>query len=86
MIEVFLSSDGKHTVRGEVNDIEGYNKMKKLFDKIIEDYPGTKMQKDMDKAEKEGKLGNCEKCGAPMAWSSKSNKPYCSALCWTKNG
>lgn len=29
-------------------------------------------------------LGNCPKCGAPMAWSNKSNKPYCSKLCWKK--
>lgn len=29
-------------------------------------------------------LGKCPKCGAPMAWSNKSNKPYCSKLCWTK--
>lgn len=27
-------------------------------------------------------LGNCPKCGAPNAWSVKSNKKYCSALCW----
>ena len=24
----------------------------------------------------------CDKCGAPMAWSSRTNKPYCSAKCW----
>jgi len=27
-------------------------------------------------------LGDCPKCGAPNAWSVKSNKAYCSALCW----
>ena len=27
-------------------------------------------------------LGDCPKCGAPMAWSVKANKPYCSSLCW----
>lgn len=29
-------------------------------------------------------LGDCPKCGAPMAWSVKANKPYCSSLCWKK--
>lgn len=29
-------------------------------------------------------LGTCPKCGAPNAWSVKSNKAYCSALCWKK--
>ena len=24
----------------------------------------------------------CDKCGAPMAWSQRTNKPYCSAKCW----
>ena len=24
----------------------------------------------------------CEKCGAPLKWSEKSQKYYCSALCW----
>lgn len=27
-------------------------------------------------------LGICGKCGAPMVWSEKKQKPYCSKLCW----
>lgn len=29
-------------------------------------------------------LGNCKHCGSANKWSSKKNKPYCSAMCWQK--
>lgn len=30
-------------------------------------------------------LGVCPKCGAPNVWSEKSQKPYCSKLCWKQD-
>lgn len=38
----------------------------------------------LSQAPRKADLGNCPKCGAPIAWSVKSNKAYCSALCWKK--
>lgn len=87
--EIYLSSDGKHTVHiradGETELVKAYNVASRMYKKILEQHgAGTKQAKAIEKEEKESKLGNCDRCGAPMSWSQRTNKAYCSALCWKK--
>jgi len=76
MIEVFLSTDGKMTVRTEINDSADLKKAYAIYDDIVKKYGASNKRM----VPKEG-LGNCEKCDAPMKMSKKG-KPYCSETCW----
>lgn len=58
MIEIFLSSDGKHTVRGQAekeNEATAmYEMISVLYDRILEDYgAGTKQGESLEKEKKE---------------------------------
>lgn len=74
-LEVFLSTDGKHTVRAEVLGTESLSAAYKVYDQIVEKYGAS------NKRMTNGTLGKCPDCGAPQKMS-KRGKPYCSAKCW----
>ena len=85
--EVFLSTDGKHTVHVKASTKEGrkaaLNWAKLVYEGIKSNY-GTKQELNKTTYNEKEELGNCPKCGAPNAKSLKTGKPYCSAKCWLK--
>ena len=85
--EVWLSTDGKHTVHVTAKDEQGRKAAGAwavvVYDKLKERY-GTKQGQAKMEYSKDPDLGECAKCGAPNKKSVKTGRPYCSALCWTK--
>lgn len=87
-LEIFLSTDGKHTVKTTSSTPEGNKKAYEvaiaMYDQILAKY-GTKQALAVKEYAKENgnDLGVCSNCGAPNKLSSKG-KPYCSKLCWKK--
>jgi len=85
-LEIYLSTDGKHTVKTTSDTVEGNKKAYEvavaMYDQIVAKY-GTKQAQAVREYEKETgqELGNCPKCGAKMLMSKKGN-PYCSKKCW----
>jgi len=97
--EVWLSTDGKHTVRVLAKNSESraiaLNWAKEVYEKIVERY-GTKQAQAVKEYAKPisspsmgttapQELGNCKDCGAPNKLSMKG-KVYCSAKCWIAGG
>jgi hypothetical protein len=85
-LEVFLSTDGKHTVRLLTKNEEqrnvGIPYAKALYTKILAEFGTKQGQAVKEYAKETGKdLGVCTKCGAPNLLS-KNGKPYCSKKCW----
>lgn len=95
---LFLSTDNKMTVSVESSTEEGRKAAldwaKRVYDRLLYTY-GSKQAfsvKQYKEAETDQKsfvgqptaLGTCPKCGAPMKWSEKKQKAYCSAICWKK--
>lgn len=82
--ELFLSTDGKHTVHVKASSVqtrkEALKWAKAVYETVKERY-GTKQQANVEAYNKEKDLGNCSHCNAPNALS-KQGKPYCSAKCW----
>ena len=72
MIEIFLSTDGKHTVRveatkGAVN--EAYDQASKIYNQILKDHgAGTKVQaaKEKNGNGNHEKVPSCPECGSDM--------------------
>jgi hypothetical protein len=88
-LEIYLSTDGKHTVKTISSTPEGnkkaYGVAVAMYDQILAKY-GTKQAQAVKEYAKDNgttDLGVCDKCGAPNKLSSKG-KPYCSAKCWLK--
>jgi hypothetical protein len=86
-LEIYLSTDGKHTIKTTSDTVEGNKKAYEvavtMYDQIVAKY-GTKQAQAVKEYAKESgttDLGVCAKCGAPNKLSSKG-KPYCSKLCW----
>lgn len=94
--ELFLSTDGKHTVRVKANDTQGRKAglkwAKKVYEAIIERY-GTKQAQAVKEYKNNGKtIPTCPECGAEMKerTSSKtgkkfwgcSNYPDCKGVVW----
>ena len=82
--EVYLSTDGKHTVHVKASTQEGRKAAlawaKAAYDRIRFTY-GTKQEANKKTYNGEEDLGKCVKCGAANAKSMKG-KIYCSAKCW----
>ena len=90
--EIYFSTDGKHTVHAKATTPEG---RKAGLDWAFKAYEritvrlGTKAQMwegviNKDKPAEKKDYGNCPDCGAPLAWSFKKKKTYCSEKCWLK--
>jgi hypothetical protein len=82
--EIFLSTDGKHTIHIKANTPKSRSEAWKwainTYDLIKEKY-GTKQAQSVREYNKEEDLGKCSKCGAKNIRSLKG-KVYCSAKCW----
>jgi len=82
--ELWLSTDGKNTVRVKSSTPEGRKaglKWGKLVYEGVKANYGTKQQLNMETYDKTEDLGTCLKCGAKNLRSLKG-KVYCSARCW----
>ena len=84
--EVFLSTDGKHTVNVRASTKAGRKAAlawsKAVYDKLIYTYGTKQAQAKRDyETPSTPDLGKCKDCGAPNKMSTKG-KPYCSAKCW----
>ena len=88
--EIFLSTDGKHTVRVKAQTQAGRKDAlmwaKQVYNRIVAVY-GTKQAQAVkeytrgDKVDNNNELGNCKSCGAINLKSKKGNA-YCSKRCW----
>ena len=82
--ELWLSTDGKNTVRVKASTKEGRVaglKWAKLVYEGVKSNYGTKQQLNMETYDPKEDLGKCPKCGAPNLRSMKG-KIYCSKKCW----
>lgn len=82
--EVFLSTDGKHTVHVKASTKDGRKnalQWAKLVYEGIKSLYGTKQQLNVETYDPKEDLGKCPKCGAPNKRSLKG-KVYCSNKCW----
>jgi hypothetical protein len=85
--EVWLSTDGKHTVHTKAETSDGRKNawiwQKKVYQYLLENY-GTKQAQAVKEYNKEEDLGVCKDCGAKNLRSQKG-KVYCGNKCWLKN-
>ena len=82
-IEIFLSTDGKHTVhvQAEANKVtEAYKQAKTIYDQVLKDYGKGTVQKVMEETPK-ASVPMCPEHGIvmklhPAGVSKKTGKPY----------